>query len=143
MSINNFSVGRDISLDIVTSSGPLQINLITSFTSSQESTEVKVKGLDGITRFVRFFDGWKGKFEIERQDSTLDDYFSQLEQNFFSGIGESSASITETIQEVNGNITQYRYLGVLLKYDDAGDWKGDATVKQSVSFVCSRRIKIA
>ncbi|AJX61593.1 hypothetical protein AQ938_06990 [Burkholderia pseudomallei] len=143
MSINNFSVGRDISLDIVTGSGPLQINLITEFTSNQESTEVKVKGIDGITRFVRFFDGWKGKFNVERQDATLDQYFSQLEQNFFSGIGEQSVTITESIQEANGSISQFRYLGVLLKYDDAGGWKGDSTVKQAVSFVCSRRIQIA
>ncbi|WP_042298956.1 hypothetical protein [Paraburkholderia kururiensis] len=143
MSINNFSVGRDISLDIVTGSGPLQINLITGFQSNQESTEVKVKGLDGVTRFVRFFDGWKGKFEVERQDATLDQYFSQLEQNFYSGIGESAVTITETISEASGSVSQYRYLGVLLKFDDAGDWKGDATVKQVVSFVASRRIQIA
>jgi hypothetical protein len=52
-------------------------------------------------------------------------------------------TITETIAEVSGAITQYRYLGALLKLDDAGDYAGDATVKQKVSFVCSRRVKVA
>jgi len=31
---------------------------------------------------------------------------------------------------------------VLLKLEDAGDWAGDATVKQKLSFVASRRVKV-
>jgi hypothetical protein len=104
-------------------------------------TEQKIKGLDGITRPVRFFDGWSGRFEYERQDSTLDDYFSMLEANYYLGVPEQPCSITETIENPDGGITQYRYLGVLLKLDDAGDWAGDKTVKMTVSFVASRRMK--
>ncbi len=143
MSINGFSVGRDIALTIVTGSGPLNLNLITAFKSKQESQETKVKGLDGITRHVRFYDGWSGSFSIERADSTVDDYFSQLEANYYAGIGEQAATITETIQEVSGAITQYRYLNVLLKYEDAGEWKGDSTVKQTLGFVSAQRVKVA
>jgi len=143
MPINGFSVGRDVSLDIVGGSGPIRFNLITNFNSKQTSKEHNVKGIDGITRPVRFFDGWTGAFSIERQDSTVDDYFSQLEANYYAGLNEASVTITETITEVSGGITQYRYTGVLLKLDDAGSWAGDATVKQSLSFMASRRIKVA
>lgn len=143
MPLNGFSVGRDVSLDIVGPNGPLRFNLITKFTSKQSSKEQSIKGLDGITRPVRFFDGWTGSFNIERQDSTLDDFFSQLEANYYAGLNEASVTITETITEVSGAITQYRYVGVMLKYDDAGDWAGDATVKQTVSFIASRRVKVA
>lgn len=142
MPINGFSVGRDVSLDIVGPSGPLRFNLVTKFSSKQDVQDKKIKGIDGITRPVRFFDGWTGSFEIERQDSTVDDYFSQLEANYYAGLNEASVTITETITEVSGSITQYRYLGVLLKLDDAGDWAGDATVKQKLSFVASRRVKV-
>lgn len=143
MPVNNFSVGRDISLDITGPQGPLRFNLITSFNSKQASKEQVVKGLDGITRPVRFFDGWTGGFDIERQDSTVDDYFSQLEANYYAGLNEASVSITETVTEVSGAVTQYRYTGVLLKLDDAGSWAGDATVKMKLSFVASRRFKVA
>lgn len=143
MPINQFSVGRDVSLVIQTAGGPLVSELITHFSSKADMTEVKVKGLDGITRHVRFFDGWSGKFEYERKDSTLDDYFCQLEANYYLGIPEMPCMIQETIENPNGSITQYVYPGVLLKYDNAGAWEGDKTVKLDVSFVATRRLKTA
>jgi len=143
MPVNSFSVGRDLTLSIVTGNGPLNLNLITGFQSAPDQAEVKVKGLDGVTRHARFFDGWRGSFNIERADSTVDDYFAQLEANYYAGINEQPASITETITEANGAVTQYRYLNVLLKLDDAGSWAGDQTVKQKLSFVAARRTKIA
>lgn len=143
MPLNSFSVGRDVTLTIVTASGPLNLNLITGFQSSPEMGEVKVKGLDGITRHARFFDGWRGRFNVERADSTVDDYFAQLEANYYAGVNEQPAQITETITEVSGAVSQFRYLNVLLKLDDAGNWAGDQTVKQTISFVAAQRQKIA
>lgn len=143
MPSNNFSTGRDITITVVTASGPLFLNLITNFQKKQDSTETKIKGMDGKTRFVRFFDGWSGTIKLERRDSTMDDLFAQLEANYYQGLNEQACSITEVIQEPNGAITQYRYLGVLLKFDDAGDASGDSTIKQTVSFVAERRTKIA
>ncbi len=143
MSINGFSVGRDIALTVVTSSGPLTFNLITAFSAQQETRDYMVKGLDGVPRPVRQFNGWRGRFELERADSTPDDYFSQLEANYFAGISENPVTLTETVSEVSGAITQYSYVGVLLKLDSAGEWSGDSTVKQTISFVASRRVKVA
>lgn len=143
MPLNGFSVGRDVSLDIVGPTGPLRFNLITNFSSKQEAKTQMVKGLDGISRPVRFFDGWTGGFSLERQDSTVDDYFAQIEANYYAGLNEASVRIVETITEVSGAVTQYRYEGVLLKLDDAGDKAGDSTVKQKLSFMASRRVKVA
>lgn len=142
MPLNGFSVGRDVSLDIITPSGPIRFNLITKFAAKMDITDKKIKGLDGITRHTRFPDGWTGSFEIERMDSTADDYFAQIEDNYYQGLNEQPATITETISEPNGSITQYRYMNVLLKYEDAGDWAGDSTVKQKISFVSARRLKV-
>jgi hypothetical protein len=143
MPLNGFSVGRDISLDIIGPSGPLRFNLITGFNSKPDITDQKIKGLDGITRHVRFPDGWSGSFDIARADSTIDDYFAQLEANYYAGLNEQPITITETITEVSGAVTQYRYLQVLLKLDDAGQWQGDQAVKQKLSFVAARRVKVA
>ena len=143
MPLNGYTIGRDITLTIVTASGPLSLNQITGFQSKQDTLEQKIKGLDGITRYLRFYDAWSGSFTLERQDSTLDDYFSQLESNYYAGLSELGASLTETIQEVSGAITRYRYLQLLLKYDDAGEYRGDKSVMQRLSFIASRRIKLA
>ena len=143
MPVNNFSVGRDISLTVVTASGPLSFDLLTDFQSKQDTTKTRIKGIDGKTRWVRFFDGWSGTFKVERRGRTVDDYFSQLEAAYYAGINEQSVSITDIKAEPNGAFSQYRYYGVLLDLDDAGNWSGDATVKQSISFVCERRIIIS
>lgn len=143
MPMNSYSVGRDVSLVIVGANGPLAFSQITGFQSKPDITDKKVKGLDGVTRHLRFPDGWSGTFDIERQDSTLDDYFAQVEANYYAGVNEQPVSITQTIREVNGSITQYRYMNVLLTPDDAGSWKGDDSVKQKLKFVAERRIKVS
>jgi hypothetical protein len=142
MPINNFSVGRDISLVIVTNNGPIQFNLMTEFKSKQDSTRTRIKGMDGKTRYVRFFDGWSGSFMVERRDNVVYNYFAQLEAAYYAGVNEQAASITNIIQEPTGSISIYRWFGVLLDLDDAGTWAGDATVKQSISWVAERMIQV-
>lgn len=143
MPANGYTVGRDLSLDLIGPSGPINFSQIVGFTSKPDITDKKIKGLDGITRHLRFPDGWSGSFEIERQDSTVDDYFSQIEANYYAGLNENAGTITETIQEVSGAITQYRYLQVLLTLEDAGNFKGDDSVHQKVRFVAARRVKVS
>jgi hypothetical protein len=138
-----FNVGRDIGLTIVTQLGPLTLDTITSFKSKQISTVQELILINGDPDHLRFFKGWSGSFDIERASAVLDQYFAFLEQNYFLGIREPAASITQTIQEVNGSISQYRYPGVILSYDDAGEYAGDKSVKQSMTFVSKRRIRIA
>lgn len=143
MPINGFTVGRDVTLTIVTGNGPLSLNLVTGFQSKQDTQVVKSKGIDGITRPVRFFDGWSGRFSLERTDRTLDDYFNALETDYYAGVEESEVTITETITEEDGSVSQYRYRNVLLQMEDAGEVRGDNTVKQTLNFMASRRMTIA
>src|SRR5574340_1588905 len=94
---NGYSVGRDISLNVMTSSGQLVINRITGFDCKQETSKTKVKRLDGINDSLRFFEGWSGSFSVERSDSIIEDYFVQLEDNYYAGLNEQPATILETI----------------------------------------------
>ncbi|AYM76900.1 hypothetical protein D9M09_14655 [Janthinobacterium agaricidamnosum] len=143
MPLNGYSVGRDLSLDIIGPNGPINLNQIVGFTAKPDVTDKKIKGLDGITRHLRFPDGWSGSFDLERQNNVVDDYFSTLEANYYAGLNESPATITETIQEVDGSISQYRFLQVLLTLEDPGSFKGDDTVRQKVRFVAARRVKVS
>jgi hypothetical protein len=143
MPLNGFSVGRDIATNIQTPTGTLALSLITKFTSKPETTDKKVKGIDGRTRHLIFPDGWTGSFEVERQDSTIDDFFAAQEADYYAGLNLLSSTITETITESDGSTSQYMYVGVIFKLDDAGDWAGDETVKQKISFMAEQRIKVA
>lgn len=142
MPVNGFNIGRDVSLVINDPSGILHFSLITNFNSKPNTSDAKVKGLDGITRHVIFHDGWSGSMDIERQDSALDDFWAKLEDDYHNGFAQTAAVISETIQEVDGSTSQYRYDGVVFKLEDSGDKKGDATIKQKLSFLASRRIKV-
>lgn len=144
MSVDGFTTGRDITISFITPEvGPLSLSLITNWNAKQISSTQSPVGIDAEVRHARFFKGWSGSFKLERRDSTLDDYFALLEAAYWSGVDSKSASMTVTIAEARGNVTQWRFTKVLATYDDAGDYAGDATVKQSMSFLASKRFKIA
>jgi hypothetical protein len=143
MPLNGYSTGRDITLNINTGAGILRVAGITAFRRKQETTELKIRRLDAVIDHVRFFDGWTGSFTVERRDPTLDRYFNQLEADAYAGITEAETTISETISEQNGAVSQYRYRKVLLKFDDAGEWRGDSNVKMNLAFLATRRMTIA
>lgn len=137
-----YSIGRDIGLVLVTPDGPITLNTITSFKSKSDDNVQKLVLLSGITDHLRFFQGWSGSFVIERASAVLDQYFALTEDRYYRGIRERYASITQTIQESNLSITQWRYPRTILSYADAGEYAGDKSVKQSINFVSGRRVQI-
>jgi len=141
MPMNNFSIGKDITLVVTTPDGQLTLHTITKFSPKQDTTSNKVKLLDGRIIHQRFPDGWSGTMEIERADSTLDDYMAAVEAGYYAGFNELPCSITEIIQEPNGSVSEFQYTGVIFSFSGVGDWTGDATIKQSLNWVASRRIK--
>lgn len=143
MPANGYTVGRDVVVDITTPLGPVNFQVRTGFMKKQETNDIKVKRADGITDYLFLPDGWSGTLDYERQDSQIDDYFAGLEQAYYVGINLGSATITETIQETNGNLSQYRYEGCVFKLDDAGSSGGDETIKQKIGWSASRRKKVS
>ncbi len=142
MSQQGFSIGRDVTLVVVLPTGlTLRLDKVTGWTAKQDTSDQKIKGLDGSIDHLRWYEGWTGSFKIERRSSIIDDYFAQLEANYYADIDEPPAFIQQTIKEPNGVVTQYRFEKVLLKYDDAGDWASDKSISQTVSFMASKRIK--
>jgi hypothetical protein len=143
MPVNGYTVGRDIVICVQTPSGPLTLNGVTKFTKKRDTTNKKVKLINGVTDPLVFPDGWSGAIEIERQDSTVDDYFAALEAGYYAGQNQESGTITETITEVSGAISQYQYTRVVLNLTNAGDAMADETVKLTIDWSASRRIKLA
>lgn len=143
MPMNNFSLGRDVSLDIAASNGQIvSFNLVTSFDKKQMTNKIKIKGIDGVTRYLEVPDGWEGSIDVTRGDRRLDDYVDQLEADYYAGKNVQAQSITETISEPDGTISQWRYEGVMFRLDDGGKFEGDKEVKQKLSWCASRRRKV-
>jgi hypothetical protein len=143
MPMNGFNIGRDVTLDIVGQDGKIvALNLITTFDAKQMTDKVTIRGLDGHTRFLEIPDGWDGTIGITRGDRVLDDFIASLEENYYAGKDVIGSAITETIREVGGGISQWRYEGIMFKLDDAGAWKGNGDVQQKLSWVASRKRRI-
>lgn len=139
---NGYTVGKDVSIDIITPQGPLRIKARTNFTSKQDTTDKKIEKCDGDVDHLVLPSGWSGKIEIERTGPEIDNYIAAREADYFAGKDIAPISITETIREANGSISQYRYTKVALKYSDAGAKKGNDTVKLSLDWMGSRREKV-
>lgn len=142
MPANGFSVGKDVTVDLVIGGENVRFSLITGFMSSPEYAENTIEGLDGVTRHQTLPTCWKGSMDFERQGPEIDNYFAEKEAAYFQGFDLPSGTITETIQEPSGAVSQFRYEEAVLMLEDAGDKKGKDTIKQKVSFKASRRVKV-
>ena len=145
MPMNGQTVGRDVSLDLMTSRGLLAVpaQAITDFSSQPTPSATPSKGRDGIPRHAVLPDGWSGVLSIDRMGSQVDDYWAQLEADFYAGVNIQSGTITETIQEPNGGVSQYRYTGVMFDYKDAGTKTPNQLVKLKLNFMAARRFKVS
>lgn len=140
---NQFNVGKDVSLDIIGPSGPLRFSIMTGFDAKPTYKSLDSKGLDGLDRFDDLPAGWNGSLSLDRADSTVDDFFAQKEANFYSGLASTAVTITETITEINGAVSQYRYTGVSLTLQDAGKKSADSKIAMTIGFRAARRLKVA
>ena len=142
MPINSYSVGRDISYSVVTPSGTLTLGGKTGYSVKPMYTEINHKGLSGLNVRGVIPDGWQIELQFDRTDPAVDAYFAQVEADYFNGVNQQGGTIFENVVEKDGSITSFRYTDVILKYDNAGNWKGDSLVPISVSAMAARRIKV-
>lgn len=139
MPINGLSVGRDIVLNFTNSSGSITTNRIKMFSAKQKTSNRETAALDGINRHINIPMGWEGNFEMERTSSVIDNYFANVEQIYYSGQNIPTISITETITNPDGSISQFQYIGVVMTLESSGDWKADEYVTQKVQFSAQQK----
>jgi hypothetical protein len=142
MPINGISVGIDVYIILTDQNGFVNTCRIKAFNAKQKTSDKETIALDGINRHVVIPIGWEGDIEMERTSSLVDDYIANLENNYYLGQNIPTATITETITEADASVTQYQYVGVVLRYQDAGMWKGDDLVTLKLNFSSQQRLKI-
>ena len=142
MPFNSFTTGRDVSLDVITSTGPLRLpTTTTGFEAKPVYNRLKSKPLGAPPLEAAIPDGWEGTISMDRRNSAVDDYFVGVEAGYYAGQNILNSSITETIAEADGSISTYRYLDVSLRYDESGNKTGDNKVEQKIGWFASRRVK--
>lgn len=144
MAANTFNVGRDGSQITIFDSiaGQVTFNGMISFDAKARTKKLESETITGNTVFRSVPNGHEGSFEFDRQDSSVEAYFAQLESNFFAGLPPPTAVITQTISELSGGVSQFQYTGVQLDLDDAGAWKGLDKVTPKVSWRASKKVPL-
>jgi hypothetical protein len=142
MALNNFSLGRDTQLVLMGPAGRVDLTHVTGFESSQLTLPVRVDRLDGTQMSAELPKGWHGSFEIERGNSAVDDFIATAEQSYFNGNQVNYGALYQYVTEPDGSVSTYQYDSVTFKLLSAGQWKGDAPVKQKLEFFAARRKRV-
>jgi hypothetical protein len=139
MPANGLSTGIDHELVFNDISGVRQFVTLESFTAKEDATTDKVVAMDGTVRHPKFHVGWSGSFMLQRSNNVMDKYIALQEASYYQGIDQVPMTITETMTEVDGSVSQYQYTNVVITLDSAGNWSGTEIVRQSISFQASRK----
>lgn len=143
--VGKFNVGRDCQVVIthaLAPNGRVDLTNLMTFDCKQVTANIKIDRLDGVQLNAELPKGWTITIENERGDAVVDDFFAAVEAAWYSGGNYVMATIYQYITETNGAQTTYQFDNVALKFDNPGSWKGDASVKQSISGTCNRRRKV-
>jgi hypothetical protein len=142
MPINNFNIGRDCQLVLIGPAGRVDLSYVTGFESRQITHSIRVDKLDGTQISAELPRGWEGTFELERGTSAADDFIAAAEQSYFNGDGVPFGTVYQYVTETDGSTSTYQYNTVVFKLSSAGNWKGDASVKQKLEFFASQRQRV-
>jgi hypothetical protein len=128
------SIGKDVAVDIVLSGGgTLRLGNVTAFDAKPKVKKLNSLGIDGVNRNGVIPEGWSLSFDVDRESRLVDDWWAAYEEGYYNGETVQNVTVLETITEADGSISQWRYEGVALHYDDAGRWKSDDFVKQKIT----------
>lgn len=142
MPVNGFTVGRDITVNIV---GPDGVNIVlppdqvTNFDAKPLKREDWSRPLNSPPKPLYMPDGWRGTIECDRKDSSLDNYQNSVEQAYWAGENMLSGTVLATITEGNGTTSQWLYEGCQFWVEETGNYRADGKVAQRVEFCASRR----
>lgn len=139
-----FNAGRDFSIDIFDPllGGVQSFSIMTGFSKSMNTTRLQSTSIDGTTRIRDLRLTWEGTCTFDRRNAALDNYFAAREEADRNGQDLPPCSITETIREDGGGISQFRYIGVAMTLAQGGDARGDSKIEMTVNWIATGRLKV-
>ena len=148
MPANMFSTGRDCQLVVIGPAGGagqgkrVDLTHVTGFEARQQTHAVRIDRLDGVHLAAELPRGWDGQFELDRGSPAAEDFVAGLEQGWYASGQLAGGTLYQYITESDGSVSTYQYENAVFKMTQAGQWRGDAAVKQKLEFFASRRKRI-
>lgn len=144
-SFGTFNTGHDIAIEVIdaVSGAALDIPILTGWDKKQRTETVRSRPLNAAPIQEEDPDGWEGTFELDRANADADAWVASREVDFYAGRTVRQFSILETIQEVDGSYTQWRYQGCSAKLSEGGKAERGKTVQMKFDWFAGRRIRAA
>lgn len=142
MANNTFSVGRDCQLVVMGPYGRIDLTHVTSFEARQMTAAVRVDRIDGSQLAAELPKGWEGHFELERGNSSVDDFVARMESSYNAGRAIASGTLYQYVTEADGSVSTYQFDGVVFRLTNAGVWRSDQSVRQRLEFFAASRRRI-
>ncbi len=115
---------------------------VVGFRSNQETKQQRSDPLNGLPIEFNTPSGWRGSFDVDRANDALDRLFAANETAFWTSGIISTGTLYTYITERTGGLSTYQYIGCAFTLQNAGDFKQEAIVRQTVNFFASQRVKV-
>jgi hypothetical protein len=139
-----FTTGPNNSITIYETATNLEVDwgLVTqvNWDSSTVTERRPVPLMSGIKLDLIFYQGWRCDFTIQRTNSNLDVYWSNIEAQVRAGAPMPTWTIIQRIQETDGTITELTFPECGITYDAAGTFANEEGVMQKVSVTAPARL---
>jgi hypothetical protein len=142
VTVNTFSVGRDCQLVLMGPFGRVDLRHVTGFEARQLTAPVRVDRIDGTHLAAELPKGWEGAFEMERGNSAVDDFIARAEQLFNDGGAVPQGALFQYVAEPDGSTSTFQFDGAVFRLAQAGQWRGDQSVKQRLEFFAASRRRV-
>lgn len=143
MAVNQFNVGKDAVLSIVSPTGALEeIGLLQEFEASPIGSILNSLPINknGLPIHRTTYQGWDLSFTYDRQNGNADLLHNALEANFYAGNADICFQIAQTIRNPDGSVDRFVFLNVSLLMESAGNFVQDQKVQQRFTGKASQRV---
>lgn len=141
MPTQSFTLGRDTLIQVISPVGELNLN-VTEFQSQQRTHQVVSRPLGRPTQIFDVPDMWSGSFQIDRNSPNIENAIAQIESDYWAGRDLQTWTMYAYIEEIDGSTSTYEYVGVTMRLSNAGTYKNDDAIKQTVEFSASLRRRV-
>lgn len=145
MPLNSFNIGADCRIVVqhpLAAGGQLDLGDVTNFKAAQQTKSLNYTTIEGVTKKGEYPIGWAGAFALERTGHDVDDFICTLEQAILNNQSPGAATIYQYVNELDGSTSTYQFTNVAFKLADAGAYTGAETVKQTLNFEASSRVRV-
>lgn len=139
---NPFNVGRDCKVTLLWGGLRVDMPTVTGFQAQQNTHQISSTPLNSVPKFVDIENGWRGSFNVDRNNSGLDDLVASKEAGFWDAGIINQGTIYQYIRETDGTTTTWEFSGASIRLPDAGNYRAEEKVSQRLEFSASMRRKI-